>query len=128
MKILIWIGSFIVCTLVTAIFDALLKPLGIRLGWLVRYLIAVPAMFFLARHWCLKWEEKIFKKLQDKANKEGLSVEEFLTKDVPKVCLELAEEYRGCPVELSAFLDDCVKSGKITREQAQNMYQVFIEK
>lgn len=128
MKVLIWIGSFIICLLATVIFDALLKPLGLRLGYGLRYLLSVSATAFLARRLCNKWE---WHKKKSMAENKGLTPDEYdgyIKSEIPTSCYEIAELYRGCPTELNAYLKDCVKSGKITKEQSLYLYQEFSNK
>ena len=122
MKILIWIGSCIICLLATIIFDALLKPFGLRLGYGLRYLLAVVAMSFLARYLCIKWDTH---KIKNKADKEGASEIEYVKKEIPSSLRTLCEELRGNEVALESLLDDCVKKGTISKAEALLLFDEY---
>ena len=68
------------------------------------------------------------KNFEQKAVEKGLSVDNFIEAEIPSSCLEITELYRGRPEELEVFLKDCVKTGKITREQSLFLYQKYSNK
>ena len=122
MKVLIWIGSYIICLLATIICDALLKPFGLRLGYGLRYLLAVPAMSFLAISLCKKWDRH---KLKQKAEKENISVDELIKREIPSSLRSLCEDFRGNKVALESLLDNSVNNGTISKAEAELLLEEY---
>lgn len=102
MKILIWIGCFTLPILL----DVFLIPMGVRLGYAIRYLITIPLAIFL----CKKWDEHRGVKSLEK---------------IPISCIREAEQYKGKPTELSAYLKSCLKTKKLTKAQAKYLYKSY---
>lgn len=124
MKILIWIGCIAVSLIVNVVIDALLSPLGVRLGYGLRGLLVV-ATTFLARYLCLKFE---IGKIKTKAEKEGTSEIELVKREIPSSLRTLCEEHRGNEVALESLLDDCVKKGTITKAQVALLLEEYSDK
>ena len=122
MKILIWIGSFIFCSLVNSIFDALLRPFGLQVGWLLRFLITVVVASFLARYLCIKWDRH---KIKTKATKEGVSENELVQREIPSSLRSLCEDFRGNKVALESLLDNSVNNGTISKAEAALLLEEY---
>lgn len=109
MKVLIWIG----CILGTLLINILLSPLGIRLGYILMFLI----LCVLPKYLCKKWDIRMIKKEATEAGmsvseyaKQGLS-EEFLA-NLEKMCNTVPYE------QVKSKLKKYVKEGKLTKGQS----------
>lgn len=102
MKILIWIGCFTLPVLL----DVFLIPMGVRLGYAIRYLITIPLAIFLCKKWDGGREEKSLEK-------------------IPVSVIKDVQQYRGKPTELSAFLKGHLKNKRITKAQAKYLYKSY---
>lgn len=109
MKFLIWVECLASYLLVSVTIDSLLNPFGIRLGWLLR-LFLLSATVAIAQNLCDK-----------RSNRNSNRV----CASIPVSCLREAEKYRGRTTELNAFIRSCLKSKKITKEQAKYLEKEY---
>ena len=114
MKALIWIGNFLVITLLDII---LIILTGFKLGYGLSFL----AYIVLPRFWYQKYEYHLLKKhmnaITPDATAHGMSPAGYLLKDVPQSVIDMCEHYRDIdnPKELKVFLNTCKESNKISK-------------
>ena len=83
-KILIWIGCFLGAILI----NALLHPLGIRLGY-----IALPAIIiWLPQYLCKKVDIKTVEK---EAYSKGMSIRQYVASIIPTSLMDFCEAHKG---------------------------------
>jgi hypothetical protein len=108
MKVLIWIVSFVVFSLVTAIANIVLLLFGIQLGrpfgWLFDFIMGFVIPASIARSLCKKWSN-------------------FRAVPIPQDVLEEASQYRGKPEAFAAFMKSCIRTGRLTKKQAKGLYK-----
>ena len=125
MKALIWTGCILGSLVATIICDAILKPFGVRLGWLLRGLVFAAGVV-LARFLCLKLCRKSFRKsVEKKLAKEGTTPAEYIKKKVPQKCLEMCEFYKGKTSELDAYLRTLVKDERIPKDAYAILMEMY---
>lgn len=114
MKALIWIGNFLVITLLDII---LIMLTGFKLG----YGLSFIAYFVLPRFWYKKYEYHLLKKhmnaITPEATAHGMSPAEYLLKDVPQSVIGMCEHYRDIdkPKEVKVYLDNCKSNNQISK-------------
>lgn len=126
MKIFIWVGCLVSYLLVSVIIDSLLMPLGIRLGWLLRFLL-LTATVALAKTLCNKRDNHktgkcSWQTAMEKVAESDMSVNEYakqgLTEDfllgLPKLTYE----------NMKSVLKAKVCKGEITEAQ----YVILLKK
>lgn len=83
-KVLIWIGCFLGAFLI----NALLHPLGIRLGY-----IALPAIIiWLPQYLCKKVD---FKTVEKEAYSKGMSIRQYVASITPTSLMDFCEAHKG---------------------------------
>lgn len=131
MKIIIWIFSYLAMTLIHTLTYGFLANANSFVQF-AEALLCLVAWILLSKTLCKQWDKhkinKIMKDINQKAESKGLTTDEYIKSEIPTSCFEIAEQYRGCPIELNAYLKDLVKSGKITKKQSIYMYQEFLNK
>lgn len=111
MKILIWIGCFLGFTIIRMIAE----DCGIILGGLPTALL-FGATWYIANKSCEKWD---MHQVEKKATEAGMTVSEYAKHGLSEEFLAKLEEMcNTLPYEqVKSQLKDCVKKGKITKEQ-----------
>ncbi len=102
MKVLIWIGCFIVATILNSWLGLLT---GIRAGYLVFYL----AVYFVAKKLCSKWDEHKKTKAEQK---KPVQQKKIIVEDKPKIVVD--DQVRFCRKCGTKLIDDsqfCRKCG-----------------
>ena len=113
MKFLIWLGCFLVYMIV----NALLHPLGIRLGWLFGLVFAVWIPSFL----CKKWD---IRTVQKEAFAQGMSIRQYIDSIVPPSLISAFEVQKGNRVALKANLKRCVEENAITKPDSVVLFEM----
>lgn len=127
MKALIWTGCILGSLVATIIVDAILKPFGLQLGWLLRGLVFAAGVF-LARFLSLKICRKRFRKtVEKKLAKEGMTPAEYIRKKVPQKHIEMCEFYKGRTSELDAYLRTLVKDERIPKDAYAILMEMYGE-
>ena len=124
MKALIWTGCIIGSLVATIIFNVILQPFGLRLGW-KSYSLAIATGASLAAFLCKK---KVRKSVEKKLEEEGVTSDEYIMKHVPEKNLEMCEFYRGKSEELESYLKTLLEDGKITKEAYVILFEKYGEK
>ena len=108
MKVLIWIGCFVVATILNTILGAVT---GIKAGYLVFYLV----VFFVARALCKKWDE--YKK--EKEDLKKYSQQKFVSDEIKTETANTnnarfyrVTECRSCGYRDNDFFVECPNCGK----------------
>ena len=132
MKVLIWMGSFLIAFLVSVVIDLLLMPFGIRQGWIIRTLIVVALPIFIAKKLCEMYDSKHTSKVKNKVDKEieksGMTKEEYIKANVPALCIEVCERCRGRRVYLESSLLPFLKDKKISKKLYMFLLEEYGEK
>lgn len=125
MKVLIWVGYLTVAYIVNSIFGAVIKFIPISsdsdailvalLGGIVYALIEVLAIWLAIKH-CKRLD---MYRVMKKAAEAGMSVSEYGRHGLSEKFISKLEEMSNTvPYEqVKSQLKDCVKKGKITKEQ-----------
>ena len=113
MKALIWIGTFLVITLVNALLGA---NFGFHMGSLVMYV----ALFFVPKMLCKKWDKHVFYK---KVRESGMTAIEYVKSKTKPFIIENCEEYRGNEVYLNEVLQQRMGEGYLT----ENEFDILME-
>lgn len=113
MKILIWVLGYAVMTLLALLTHYGLYFCGafdkVNFSWLIDTLYLV-AWIRASVELCRVWD----------SHKMGKC-----SSAIPVSCLREAEKYRGRTTELNAFIRSCLKSKKITKEQAKYLEKEY---
>lgn len=115
MKILI----FIITGLGTHILNSMVgKLIGYKLGYLLVFVPWFLLTYIFCKVWDKRRENKRRNELVSRANAEGLTVEEYIYKDIPEKCIEMCKYYvNNCNyAELKTYLSTCLEDGKISKE------------
>lgn len=92
-KVLIWIGCFLVATLI----NLLLLPLGLGLGAIPMYLITVV----LARHLCKKTDKSTYiNEVRKEAFSKEMPLKEYIKTVVPSELINFCETHKGETLEI----------------------------
>ena len=118
MKVLIWVGTGFIITLLNSM---LWKPLGFKLGWLLLYIV----WFIVARILCNKLDAYRISKISAKAASEGTTTREYIYKDISQDCIEMCEFYRGQPTLLETYLSGCLKNGAISNDAYIYLFEEY---
>lgn len=127
MKALIWIGGLLLLNLLNILLG---YATGFRLGNVLIFLL----WSFLAAFLCRLWNKHLYKKsastIASKAATEGLSVEEYLQKDIPEKCIEMCDFYidNGSYEELKTYLSTCLEDGNISKEAYKFLINKYCQK
>ena len=106
MKVIIWVSSFFVITVLNVILG---YATGFRAGFLVVYLL----WFFFAKTLCRKWDTH---KLVKAAAKNGVTPYEYIEEGIPESVKVYCENVKGNEEELRKYLKKCVKQKTILDE------------
>ncbi len=113
MKVLIWILSFFVITILNLLFG---YATGFMMGGILFYIV----WYFIARSLCKSWDKY---KISKKAEKSGVTSFEFIRENINIDILKHCETIRCDEEELKSYLKQCSKDGKITRAYADIICQ-----
>lgn len=116
MKVLIWISTLFIITLLNVILG---EATGFRAGTLVIYFF----WFWLAKKLCSLWDKN---RIGKKAEKEGLSSFEYIKKEIPTDVLTHSESNRCNEEELKSYYKACVKEGKINKVHSYILIDEFM--
>lgn len=128
-KVLIWIGAFIISFIAEIIVDAIFQKLfpGFRMGWVLR-LAFVGLMFLIGRKLSERWELRCRKidvaVIDGKATAEGKSRREYLIEHTPKFIIDFCEDNHTKDA-IEDLLKPYVKSGTITSKMAKALVEEF---
>lgn len=114
MKVLIWIGSFIVYLII----NILLHPFGVRLGYLFGLAFAVLIPLFL----CKKWDIRVIEK---EAHSKGMSIYQYISSIVPPSLMTACEAYKGNHPALKETLKRCVEENAISKPVSKVLFEMF---
>jgi hypothetical protein len=119
MKILIWIG----CCAIPFIVNSIFLGIGVRLGGIPVALLEGGAVW-LAFRLCKKWD---WHQAEKKAAESGMSILEYGRHGLSEKFLEKLDTLcKTAPIEqVKPQLKDCVKKGKITKEQYTILLEVY---
>lgn len=114
MKVLIWIGSFVVYLLI----NMLLHPLGVRLGYLFTFAFAI----WIPQILCRKWDVKV---VQKEAYAKGMSIYQYVSSIVPPSLMTACEARKGNRKALKENLKMCVEENAITKRISNVLFEMF---
>lgn len=121
MKVLIWF----LCIFGYALLDTLLKVFGgITLG-AIPTVILFGGMMWLAGTLCLQWDISVLKK---KAREEGLSLFQYVARDVSPELLQELEKMGGNYDHTHAYLKKCSSQRRVTKPQAKILEDAYVSK
>ena len=122
MKVLIWIGAFVIAVFAQGISDAIFQAIfkGYRMGALLRYAF-VFLMIFIGRNLSRRWDMRCLRK---KASKEGKSRKEYLIAHMPRFIIEICED-RHTKSAIEEMLKPHVKERVITSAEARALAEEF---
>ena len=121
MKVLIWF----LCIFGYALSQTLLQVSGgITLG-AIPTVILFGGMMWLARSLCLQWDISFLKK---KAHEEGLSLFQYVARDVSPELLQELEKMGGNYDKTHAYLEKCSSQRRVTKPQAKILEDAYVSK
>ena len=106
MKVIIWISSFFVITVLNVILG---YATGFRAGYVIVYLL----WFFISKTLCRKWDTH---KLVKAATKNGFTPYEYIEEGIPESVKDYCENVKGNEEELRKYLKNCKKKKMILDE------------
>ena len=123
MKVLIWIGVFIVSVIAQLIADAIFQAIltGYRMGWILRFVFFV-LMIFIGKSLCAKWDVKTFEK---EARKRGLTPGAYASNTFPPSLLDLCESYQNDMTSFERLMKQSIDGDVITNADANVLRYMF---
>ena len=121
MKVLIWF----LCIFGYALLKTLLQVFGgITLG-AIPTVILFGGMMWLAGSLCLQWDISFLKR---KAREEGLSLFQYVARDVSPELLQELEKMGGNYDHTHAYLKKCSSQRRVTKPQAKILEDAYVSK
>ncbi len=117
MKVLIWIGCFLVYTTINTI----LYSLELRLGY-VWTVVLVTLVTWLPIFLCKKWDVRVIEK---EAHNNGVSVREYVSSKVPPSLMDSCEVNKGNRSTLKKMLKSYVTNNVISKPIANCLYAMY---
>jgi hypothetical protein len=114
MKVLIWIGCFLVYIAINII----LHPLGFRLGYGLTLVLVTLLPIFL----CKKWDVRVVEK---EAHNNGVSVREYVRSKVPPSLMDFCEANKGNRSTLKKTLKNYITNNVISKPIANCLYAMY---
>lgn len=121
-KVLIWIGAFVVTVIAEAIADSIFQMIfpGYRMGWFLRAAFFC-LMIFMGRNLSMRWEMRC---LERKAFLEGKSRKEYLIAHTPRFIIDICEGQHSTS-SIEEMLKPHIKEKLITRPVAKALAEEF---
>ena len=133
MKVLIMFITAIGASIFASIIGKALIKLGLVIGYvpaIIIWFVFFISFIILSKKWDKKQEIKKRNKLTAKANAEGLTVTQYLFKDVPEDCVKSCAFYiNNCQYEeFKTYLSTCYEDGKISKESYKLLMNEYYKK
>ena len=139
MKILIWVIGYIVMTLLHIVIPPMTEILSVDryslsysfVGF-IDAVIYLLVWIFVSITLCKKWDaskaNKQLLELKQKAESQGLTIDDVMRKEIPDCIFDFAEQDKGFPDDLSKRLRGYVKQGLINKVQAEYLFELYSKK
>ena len=125
-KVLIWIGAFIVSVIAEMIADGIFQAVfpGYRMGWILR-LAFFALMFFVGKSLCDKWDVQAFEK---EASKHGMTPGEYASNTFPPSLLDLCQSYKNDHASFENLMKQSIEAETITKSDANVLRYMFLNR
>lgn len=122
MKVLIWVGSFFIVTIINII-------LGFTTGFRMGYIPLSFSMMFVPMFLCRLWDKHKFNKRMEKviplAAAEGMSVDQYMHRNLSQENKDMCEFYRGNEEELLVYLNTLLEIGKLDADSHLYLFEKY---
>ena len=124
LKILIWIGCFIVCIFVILTGDLAFRLMfpGYKMGYLIDLALTWLFMFFIPKRLCAMLDVKAFEK---EATKRGMTPGEYASSTFPPSLLDLCESNKNNRENFDRLMKQCIEGESITKADANVLRYMF---